>query len=429
MSKQSSSSGGGAGKSSGSGSSAGKGSSSSGGSASSSGGKSSDTSGSLYNSWMTGYSFEACRNLYFLQRVQPPAEGEDADRFKTDLANFGDYRDTLLAWISTCTNLVSGWGAVGADEITSDLQQMADDVAPRRTKKQQASPAAGTPSPAPAADLSSMAAELTTIAANLTSIAGAGAANPPKPPAPPAEPPSLKIEDFDSDFDDVIGAVRAKVPYGQYAVLFGQYSSRLQHLGEGDDPSAIVKKLRGWLTEMGTVLPQGVYGVIDHDLSSIEDGKTIGGQSAEHPIPGQGQGQKPNPNQALSEEVHVWEDLVFGTVTPRELLNEWGVALLYLSVAVVGLSLFFVAGLIIAVVFLGVTHIPNIDLSTLSYVTGGGLISSVATVTTTLTTVGLSLSLLVTKAWTLVQDFEKAAIVFFAKRLRLRKSVGTPYSL
>lgn len=325
---------------------------------------------------MTGFSYEACRNLYFVERVpEPPrpAKPEDWDKFVK-------YREDLLRWISTYVNLVSEWCAVGVDKVSDDLEKMAKDVAPSSDGRHRAD---GAPSKAPTS----------------------------------AAPPGLERESFDADFDEVLGAVRAKVPYAYYAVLFGQYCSRLRHprkdhdpLSKADDRRTIANDLLGCLAQMAHVLPDGAYEVIEHDLNMYTN------PGLENLI------EPTNPKQ----DIQTWSDLIFGVVTPREILNQFGNSLLYGSVVLLGLGLSLIVVLVVSVVFMGVTNIPGINLSNLSLQTGQDFISSVQTVITTLAAVGLSLSLLVTRAWALLQSFEGAAIIFLAKRPRLRRRMDSP---
>src|SRR4029077_1454361 len=72
-----------------------------------SGGKSSVPSDTLYKAWMTGFSYEACRNLYLPGGVPPP-QTDDQVR---------EYRDKILPWLSTYLNLVSEWKAAGMDDV------------------------------------------------------------------------------------------------------------------------------------------------------------------------------------------------------------------------------------------------------------------------------------------------------------------------
>jgi hypothetical protein len=348
----------------------------------SSDGGSSDDSGTLYKAWMTGFSYEACRSLYLPGEVPPPRTDDQVM----------EYRDRILPWLSTYLNLLSEWSAAGIDQVTDDLEQMMKDV-----QKTVHPPHLG----------------------------------PPATTAPPAAPALLEQgedgnasadDKFDSDFDVVIGAIRAKDPYGRYAALFGEYSSRLTHLREGDTVAKLADAIRDNLCEMKNVLPDGAYEVIDSDLQRLEgsqqggmvkelekdvaDGverpfekrlKESGGKTKPTLI-GQGFAKRSAGKRMLDEEIRTWTDLMFGMAAPEDILTARGTALAHTFVVLVGLGLILGIGLVILVVLTVVAHIPGMDISSLSLNSGKGFISSVETVSTTLTTVGLSLGLLVTKA-------------------------------
>ncbi len=344
---------------------------------SSSGGRSDDASSTLYKSWMTGFAYEACRNLYLPGGVPPP-HTDDQVR---------EYRDKILPWLSTYLNLVSEWDAVGMDDVTDDLERMVKDVRKRTDP--------------PTSDSERHQA-----------------ASPPQ-----AEKEDANADDrFDSDFDLVLGAIRAKEPYGRYAALSGEFSSRLTHPREGDTPARLAAALRDNLAEMKNVLPDGAYDVVDSDLSRIQGGQQGGVVGELEKEVEMSAGKR-----ALNEEVATWTDLMFGVATPEGILSARGRGLAHTLVVAVGLGLILGIGLVIFLVLKVVANIPGMDLSSLSLVSGNNFISTVETVSTTLTTVGLSFGLLVTKAWASLQAFEQATLLFFAKMPRFRRHVNPVY--
>jgi hypothetical protein len=339
------------------------------------GGQSGEASSALYKSWMTGFAYEACRNLYLPGGVPPPYTDDQVRK----------YRDKILPWLSTYLNLVSEWDAVGMDNVTDDLERMVKDV--RRRTDRPTSPdrnQAISPSQAEKED-------------------------------------STADDRFDSDFDLILGAIRAKEPYGCYAALSGEFSSRLTHLREGDTLAELATKLRDNLAEMKNVLPDGAYDVIDSDLSRIQGGQQ-GGVVGELEKVETSAGKR-----ALNEEIATWTDLMFGVATPEGILSARGRGLAYTLVVAVGLGLILGIGLVIFLVLKVVANIPGMDLSSLSVVSGNNFISTVGTVSTTLTSVGLSFGLLVTKAWASLQAFERATLLFFAKMPRFRRHVNPVY--
>jgi hypothetical protein len=201
---------------------------------------------------------------------------------------------------------------------------------------------------------------------------------------------------------------------------------------------------------MKNALPDGAFDVIDSDLSKIESpqggiisalekgaedrigrplekGWRESGGKIEQVLTGHEQAEASPGKQMLDEEIATWTDLMFGVATPEDILSARGRGIVHTLVVAVGLGLVLGIGLVILVVLQVVAHIPGMDLSTLSMVNGSSFISTVETVSTTLTTVGLSFGLLVTKAWASLQAFERATILSFAKMPRFRRHVNPLY--
>jgi hypothetical protein len=426
--------------------------------------KSSDGApGSLFQGFMVGYAYEACRNLYFVQIPRGLSAMHGAEHKERPT---GD-RAELLQWINTYLNLVSELSLTGVDALTKDLGQMAKDVTPaRRGDKKGAvegpvaaaiartagpvmatqDPSALDPAPvaAPAPPSPHPTVTTTTTMMTTTATAGMSASMPgtavPQPTSPPSGSPPIQsrsaaataahtapdIESFDAEFDEVLGAIRAKVPYAYYAVLFGEYCSRLRHPRDEDSRSRSAKYLDGCLSEMRNALPGGAYEVIHYDLEkyavSSRKGRRAQGEKEEE---GRGREGGAKEIDELRQRIQTWADLICGTSTPRSILTLLGSSLLYGSVALAGILVSLLVAAVIIAVFTGVAHIPGIDLTGLSMYTGQNLISSAQTVTTTLAAAGLSLTLLATKAWAWLQAFERETTYSLAKRVRLRKSVDT----
>jgi hypothetical protein len=325
-----------------------------------------------------------------------------------------------LPWLSTYLNLVSEWKAEGMDYVTDDLKRMVKDVRNMADR----------PAPAPHdSDKSGLLAAPTLQGKKRDASAD---------------------DEFDSDFDLVLGAIRAKEPYGCYAALSGEYCSRLTHLREGDTVARLASALRDNFCEMQNALPDGAYEVIDSDLSKMESprwglvnelekgaeervgrplekGWRESGGKIEEALTGRGPSETSARKQMLDEEIATWTDLMFGVATPEGILSARGRGLVYTLVVAVGLGLVMGIGLVLLVVLKVVAQIPGMDLSTLSMVNGSSFISTVETVSTTLTTVGLSFGLLATRAWASLQAFERATILYFAKIPRFRRHVNPLY--
>jgi hypothetical protein len=402
---------------------------------------------------MVGYAYEACRNLCF---VRIPRGLSAMDRAENKGRPVDD-RAELLQWINTYLNLVSELSLTGVDALTKDLGQMAKDVTPARRGDKREGPIRGpvaaiitrTSGPVAMDDPSALdparvaapappsphptATTMTTTTGTLASIPGTDVPRTTSPSSsPPIQSPSATahaapdIESFDAEFDEVLGAIRAKVPYAYYAVLFGEYCSRLRHPRDEDSRSRSAKYLDGWLSEMRNALPGGAYEVIHCDLEKYAAASRKGRRRAQ----GEKEGEEEHEGGAkemdeLKQRIQTWADLICGTTTPRTILTLLGSSLLYGSVALVGILVSLLVAAVIIAVFTGVAHIPGIDLTGLSMYTGQNLISSAQTVTTTLAAAGLSLTLLATRAWAWMQAFEREATYTLAKRVWLRKSVDT----
>jgi hypothetical protein len=248
--------------------------------------------GSLFQGFMIGYAYEACRNLYF---VQTPRRSAGALKREGGQMLVIEGRAELLQWINTYVNLISELSLQGVGALTENLGQMAKDITPARGRERgegeekkavaegqregtmtsrspvakdtskktfdssvAAAPTVTTTATAPGA-LASMSG---TVLAPTTS----SSSPPPQSPLPLTAHSVPDIESFDLEFDAVLGAIRAKIPYAYYAVLFGEYCSRLRHPREEDSLSRSAKYLDGWLSEMGNALPGGAYDIIHHDL-------------------------------------------------------------------------------------------------------------------------------------------------------------------
>ncbi len=388
---------------------------------SSDGSKSADASDSLYKGYMTGWSYEAIRNLMFFTK-----EGEA--RGPSELGkptSYADRRDNLVEWIYTYLNIVTSWGADGLDDVTDDLKQLVEEVEGVRNAKDTAGKKEGDATIAkdkdagqPTATFAELAGKLSDISAKLNSLLGTSTPPAQPPETPPEHPAPVTLEAFDSDFERVVGAVRAKAPYAYYAVLFGQYADRLQHPRYESTPGskgpvpesgkAVSGILIQCLSELKNFLPDGAYEVVYHDLGDIYEAGKV--RPDEQP-----------------DNAQAWADLIFGTATPRDLLNWKGRLAFYGSLIGAAMGLAFVAGLIVLFVVLaanlGLSRLTGVKLTDLTSITSANLSTAVATITTGLTTIGITLSTIGTKAWSWFQAYEKWAAVQLAKAQWLRGDV------
>lgn len=290
----------------------------------------------LYDGWMTGWSYEACRRLYFMN--EDPGSLSPDDRL------------TLLGWLSTYRNLIDAWEPVDAEGTIKELDRMEERAG------------------------------------------GAG--------RPHGE--EITAGSFDSHFEEVKGAIRARAPYDYYTVLFASYASRLRFPREGDVRPKIIGSMHIFLTNMKGVLPPGVFDFIDHDLDEIKSAAGEGKRDLKHMI-------------------QVWSDLVFGTLSVDDALNGTGRTLLVLSILGVGLTLFLLVGGIIYGVFKVIQILPGFSAQALNSLSTSNLSSIIQNLVPAVAALGLSASLLVTRAWDAVQAFEVWVAVQLARSFRLRR--------
>jgi hypothetical protein len=306
----------------------------------------------FYESWMTGWSLQSCRNLYF--------ESNDYSHLQPGP------REKLLSWLSAAVDLVDKWKVVDSS-AEAHLKKMLDDVSQGKTAQ------------------------------------------------------TVNVDAFDRDVAEILGTIRAQVPYGYQTAAFASDSSRLAYPREIDigHRTDTLTRLRGSLSKIRHVVPQGAFDVINNDIKKmIKKNKSPFGDPIGDDKPLSDQQRK-----HLTEVVQVWADLMLGTLAAKDALSKWGRTLLYLSVGGVGIVMFSIVGVVIGLVFLVVPILTGTSAAGLSLATMKDLISSISTLVTTLSAVGLSLSLLATKAWSGVKAFEPWAAVQLARWPRVRKRV------
>jgi len=293
----------------------------------------------LYDGWMTGWSYEACRRLYFMNEDPRSLSGDD--------------RLTLLGWLSTYRNLIDAWGPVDAEGTIKELDRMEE---------------------------------------------RAGGASK----GPHGGEERISAESFDSHFEEVKGAIRAKAPYDYYTVLFASCGSRLRFPREGDVRPKLIGSMHIFLTNMKGVLPPGAFDFIDNDLDEMKNAT--------------GEGKR-----ELKQRIQVWSDLVFGTLAVDDALNGWGRTLLALSILGVGLTLFLLVGGVIYGVFRVIQVLPGFSAQALNSLSMSNLSSVIQNLVPAVAAIGLSASFLVTRAWDAVQAFEVWVAVQLARFLSLRR--------
>ena len=261
-----------------------------------------------------------------------------------------DDRLTLLGWLSTYRNLIDAWEPVDAEGTIKELDRMEERAG------------------------------------------GAG--------RPHGE--EITAGSFDSHFEEVKGAIRARAPYDYYTVLFASYASRLRFPREGDVRPKNHRQHAHLPHEHEGRAPAGVFDFIDHDLDEIKSAAGEGKRDLKHMI-------------------QVWSDLVFGTLSVDDALNGTGRTLLVLSILGVGLTLFLLVGGIIYGVFKVIQILPGFSAQALNSLSTSNLSSIIQNLVPAVAALGLSASLLVTRAWDAVQAFEVWVAVQLARSFRLRR--------
>jgi hypothetical protein len=397
---------------------------------SSSDGKTSDASVSLYQGFMTGWSYEACRGLYYQEGElwsvpKSVPDGQQPKPSSKDKAELAKVRNRLLPWLSTYANLVSEWAAVGADGVSDDLDHITTQVAfSRSVEGKPDKPSGETKTP----DLTSISANLEQMAKDLISIAGSASQSSSSgaQPSPSANGASAVItkEQFDSDYDQILGAVRAQLPYAYYAVLFGQYCSRLQHPREGDKLTETAEGLRGCLSELRSVLPEGAYDIIENDLYAYAGKRSVIDRISHMSETAEGRAKRLGVvNDELRRNIQTWSDLLVGADSPRDILNVGGSACLYGSLILAALALVGAAVTIVYVVYIWFNSLPW-GKQTLKDILNPTNAKTLWTDVTSIgTAAGITILAVVSQAWNWFKGFEKAAILFFAKVWKLRRHV------
>jgi len=115
----------------------------------------------------------------------------------------------------------------------------------------------------------------------------------------------------------------------------------------------------------------------------------------------------------LCERTWDWSALILGTRSVNDILTEKGKAILHVLFALVGilllLGVFSLVGGILYGILYALTYAFQIKLSTLTLSNGQTLVSTLSTVLSILTAVGLSLSLVAQKAWNSHEIFRTMA--------------------
>jgi hypothetical protein len=163
-------------------------------------GQTSGASGELYKGWMTGWSFEACRNLYYPEHYFSSPQATRKDTYETT--------QDLLVWLATYWDLVASWCAVGLDDICSRIDQIIQSVMPERPGHKTAGAAVKVPKEGQqimglayiASSLASMASTLASMAETRHEDSGIGS----------LLAGSVELEGYDFDFAAVKGVVRSK---------------------------------------------------------------------------------------------------------------------------------------------------------------------------------------------------------------------------
>ena len=332
-----------------------------------------DQADSLRRGWLTGYSYNACKTLYF-------------DRFKLDKGfDWEKWRDLpardaktqtdekkkvtgLLVYLNTYKSLVDHWNI---DE---------------RHKKTVEKMVANTEEYWKAAQRKPEEAE------KLRKVKH--------------EP--VALEEFDVLFHIIEGVAGAENQLGYLSMEFSGCANALDNLEKADIPG-VEKEIKGKLLDLKNFLSDSAYSVVENDIDQIVyDAKTKGLDDD----------LKRDKRRSWD-----WSNLILGTRSVNEILNDKGKSLLYFLIALFGALIFLIIFLIIGVIF---NYIPDvlsyfkIDLSHISLSNINDLISSLATIIGILTGVGVSLAIVAQKTWNSLKTLETRFAELIARKCSFR---------
>jgi hypothetical protein len=316
--------------------------------------------------WLTGYSYNACESLYF-KNVGIP------DLLKWDKTPSEEQLTGLLRYLNTYLSLADGWKV--DDEHKKLIESMIKNVEEIWILEHRDHPET-------VSELKSHKLVQVTLG------------------------------QFEALNYSIEGIARATDPYAYYAMDFAGIANALDHEEKQKIPETI-KDLKGSLSKLKKFVSGDAYSVLQNDIDQIErdvDSK------------------KQNDDALEIDKCRTsdWSDLILGTRSVSDILTIEGktdVRFWFVLIGVViPLVAFSLGGFGLYYFIRWIVSVLKISMSSITLSNVKDFVSTVGTVVTIFTGLGLSLSMVVQKAWQDFESLESSLSVWFAKRSRFRNA-------
>ena len=333
-----------------------------------------DQADSLRRGWLTGYSYNACRTLYFERySLDKGFKWETWDNLPTqDAKAQADEKKKitgLLVYLNTYKSLVDHWNIDAKHkktvekmiENTEEFWKAANRNTPQEAEKRKK-----------------------------------------------AKHEPVALEDFDTLFHTIEGVAGAENQLGYLSMEFSGCANAMDNLEKAHIPE-VEKEIKGRLLDLKNFLSESAYSVVENDIDEIVyDAKTEG---------------LDDDLKRDQRRTWDWPNLILGTRSVTEILNDNGKGLLHFLIALFGALIFLIVFLVIGVIF---NYIPDvlsyfkIDLTSISLSNINDLISSLATIIGILTGVGVSLAIVAQKTWNGLKTLETKFAELIARKCSFR---------
>jgi hypothetical protein len=336
--------------------------------------KSSVTSAeALWRGLLTGWSYNACKSLYFEKDIlNIPSNDPKIEEKKTD----------LLRWLYTYQSLANYWKI--DEEPKKLLKSMIKIV------------------------------EQTWISKKIASF---------------TQHPEITREQFEALFHSIEGIARAEAQYSYYAMTFYVHANELTYPNVGQKRSEIIEDLKDSLLELKNFVPdRAAYSVVHNDIKRLErEAKKISNDlETKEKIQKEAMTKADIAYERDMRRTGDWSALILGKRSVHDILTWYGKALVLVIFAMLAglllIAAFTVVGGVLYLIVYAITTVFHIDLSTLTLSNGKDLISVLSAVLTILTGVGVSLSLVVQKTWASLKRLERWLRIQCARASLLRSA-------
>lgn len=304
----------------------------------------------LYDGWMTGWAYQAIRDLYF---ARENSSGLSPDDWKN-----------LAEFTYAYSNIIEEWGEIGFEDLTSCMGNIRKHVSTSLEEMKKGD----------RSDTDQRS----------------------------------KRSQFEGWFKGIEGAARTKGPYVSDVMEFSSAASQWSYSPTIDQMQLFKNMRDDLLPKIKSAVPASAHEIVSddmgrllrvwrHDFSWAEKrerrlvlllsrlGRTERRKVEEAPVDEQREAKK-------RQLVREWSELILGAESAREILNWWGRTTLYVLLGMLGITSFILVG--VAFFFL-ITEIPALFGVALSKLT----ISDLNTILSIVAAVGISLPVLATKLW------------------------------